>query len=109
MPKASYKPKQILTKEQVDTFLATVDRNEIWQDFDEKAGTLKILRSVNVPKAGELEIGETKTSQGRRTIHLPPSTSSGYGNGRNMPSASGASQNLWLRRSQCAQAPPTTG
>lgn len=60
MPKASYKPKQILTKEQVDTFLATVDRNEIWraffytelttglrqgkscglmwQDFDEKAG-----------------------------------------------------------------------
>ena len=46
----------------------------MWQDFDEKAGTLKILRSVNVPKAGELEIGETKTSQGRRTIRLPPST-----------------------------------
>ena len=96
VPKASYKPKQILTKEQMDTFLAAVDRNEIWrdffytelttglrrgeicglmwQDFDEKAGTLKILRSVNVPKAGELEIGETKTSQGRRTIRLPPST-----------------------------------
>ncbi len=46
----------------------------MWQDFDEKAGTLKVLRSVNVPKAGELEIGETKTSQGRRTIRLPPST-----------------------------------
>ena len=96
VPKANYKPKQILTKEQMDTFLAAVDRNEIWrdffytelttglrrgeicglmwQDFDEKAGTLKILRSVNVPKAGELEIGETKTSQGRRTIRLPPST-----------------------------------
>ena len=80
----------------MDIFLAAVDRNEIWrdffytelttglrrgeicglmwQDFDEKAGTLKILRSVNVPKAGELEIGETKTSQGRRTIRLPPST-----------------------------------
>ena len=96
VPKASYRPKQILTKEQMDTFLSAVDRNEIWrdffytelttglrrgeicglmwQDFDEKSGTLKILRSVNVPKAGELEIGETKTSQGRRTIHLPPST-----------------------------------
>ena len=96
VPKASYRPKQILTKEQMDTFLAAVDRNEIWrdffytelttglrrgeicglmwQDFDEKAGTLKVLRSVNVPKAGELEIGETKTSQGRRTIRLPPST-----------------------------------
>ena len=46
----------------------------MWQDFDEKAGMLKILRSVNVPKAGELEIGETKTSQGRLTIRLPPST-----------------------------------
>ncbi len=29
VPKASYKPKQILTKEQMDTFLAAVDRNEI--------------------------------------------------------------------------------
>ena len=96
VPKASYKPKQVLTREQMETFLTAVDRNEIWrdffytelttglrrgeicglmwQDFDEKAGTLKILRSVNVPKAGELEIGETKTSQGRRTIRLPPST-----------------------------------
>ena len=96
VPKANHRPKQILTKEQMDIFLAAVDRNEIWrdffytelttglrrgeicglmwQDFDEKAGTLKILRSVNVPKAGELEIGETKTSQGRRTIRLPPST-----------------------------------
>ena len=33
VPKASYKPKQILTKEQMDTFLAAVDRNEIWRDF----------------------------------------------------------------------------
>ena len=96
VPKANHRPKQILTKEQMDTFLAAVDRSEIWrdffytelttglrrgeicglmwQDFDETAGTLKILRSVNVPKAGELEIGETKTSQGRRTIRLPPST-----------------------------------
>ena len=96
VPKANHRPKQILTKEQMDIFLAAVDRNEIWrdffytelttglrrgeicglmwQDFDEKAGMLKILRSVNVPKAGELEIGETKTSQGRLTIRLPPST-----------------------------------
>ena len=32
VPKASYKPKQILTKEQMDTFLAA-DRNKIWRDF----------------------------------------------------------------------------
>lgn len=96
VPKASYKAKQILTREQMETFLAAVEQNEVWrdffytelttglrrgeicglmwQDFDETAGTLKISRSVNTPKAGVLEIGETKTSQGRRTIHLPPST-----------------------------------
>jgi integrase len=96
VPKAVSKPKQILSREQMDAFLEAVEqdlvwrdffytelttglrRGEIcglmWQDFDEKAGTLKILRSVNVPKRGELEIGETKTSRGRRTIHLPPST-----------------------------------
>ena len=33
VPKASYKPKQILTKEQMETFLAAVERNEIWRDF----------------------------------------------------------------------------
>ena len=98
VPKASYKPKQILTKEQMDTFLAA-DRNKIWrdffytelttglrrgeicglmwQDFDEKDGTLKVLRSVNVPKAGELEIGETKTSQGGGPSACRPAPSSG--------------------------------
>ena len=96
LPKSNYKPKQVLDREQMDSFLAAVDKNEIWRDFfytelttglrrgeicglmwrdfDENAGTLKILRSVNVPKRGEMEIGETKTERGRRTIRLPPST-----------------------------------
>ena len=96
VPKAVSKPKQILSREQMDAFLEAVEQDPVWrdffytelttglrrgeicglmwQDFDETAGTLKILRSVNVPKRGELEIGETKTSRGRRTIHLPPST-----------------------------------
>ena len=82
LPKNNYKPKQVLDREQIDAFLAAVDKNEVWRDFfytelttglrrgeicglmwrdfDETAGTLKILRSVNVPKRGELEIGETK-------------------------------------------------
>ena len=96
LPKSNYKPKQVLDREQMDAFLAAVDKNEIWRDFfytelttglrrgeicglmwrdfDENAGTLKILRSVNVPKRGEMEIGETKTERGRSTIRLPPST-----------------------------------
>lgn len=94
--KAVNKPKQILTRKQMDAFLEAVEQNGIWrdffytelttglhrgeicglmwQDFNERSGTLKIVRSVSAPKAGVLEIGETKTSQGRRTIRLPPST-----------------------------------
>ena len=96
LPKANPRPRQILTREQVQAFLAAVDGNEVWrdffytelttglrrgeicglmwQDFDERTGALKIVRSVNTPKAGLLEIGETKTDRGRRTIRLPPST-----------------------------------
>ena len=96
VPKASYKPKQILTKEQMDTFLAAVDRNEIWRDFfytelttglrrgeicglqwtdlDEADGTLKVRRSIHEEKGGKLTPWDTKTAAGTRTIILPPST-----------------------------------
>ena len=96
LPRKKAAPKQVLNNAQLERFMTAIQEDKVWhdffytelttglrrgeicglmwQDFDEKAGTLKILRSVNVPKAGELEIGETKTSQGRRTIRLPPST-----------------------------------
>ena len=95
-PSVPNAPKRVLTHDQLEKFLCAIQfdpiwhdffytelttglrRGEIcglmWRDFDENAGTLKILRSVNVPKRGELEIGETKTERGRRTIRLPPST-----------------------------------
>ena len=66
LPKADPRSKQILTQEQTQAFLAAVDGNEVWrdffyteltiglrrgeicglmwQDFDERAGTLKIVR-----------------------------------------------------------------
>ena len=95
-PKFIGAPMKVLTEAQLDTFMAAIEKDEfwhdffytavttglrrgeicglMWRDFDENAGTLKILRSVNVPKRGEMEIGETKTERGRRTIRLPPST-----------------------------------
>ena len=95
-PKITHKPMKILNEEQVNIFLEVTDQDPIWRDFfytelttglrrgeicglmwkdfDASTGTLKILRSVNAPKRGELEIGETKTERGRRTIRLPPST-----------------------------------
>ena len=33
LPKNSYKPKQVLDREQMDAFLAAVDKNETWRDF----------------------------------------------------------------------------
>ena len=96
VPKASYKPKQILTKEQMETFLAAVDRSEIWrdffytelttglrrgeicglmwQDFDEAHGTLTVRRTIHAEQGGRLTAGETKTGAGKRIITLPPST-----------------------------------
>ena len=96
LPKKKAVPKQILNDAQLERFMKVIQEDKIWhdffytelttglrrgeicglmwQDFDESAGTLKILRSVNAPKRGELEIGETKTSRGRRIIRLPPST-----------------------------------
>ena len=96
VPKPNYRPKQILNEEQLDTFLEAVEQDEVWrdffytelttglrrgeicglqwEDFDETAGTLKILRSVSSRKFGTLGIGETKTNKGRRTISLPDST-----------------------------------
>mgnify|MGYP002601832780 CR=1 FL=1 len=96
VPKASYRPKQILTKEQMDTFLSAVDRNEIWrdffytelttglrrgeicglmwQDFDEAHGTLTVRRTIHAERGGGLTAGETKTGAGKRIITLPPST-----------------------------------
>ena len=80
----------------MDTFLAAVDRNEIWRDFfytelttglrrgeicglmwsdfDEAHGTLSVRRTLHVQKGGRLVAGETKTGTGKRTITLPPST-----------------------------------
>ena len=45
-----------------------------WDDLDEQTGRLKVRRSIRVAPGGELEIGETKTEKGTRSILLPPST-----------------------------------
>ena len=96
VPKPNYRPKQILNEEQLDTFMAAIEQDEVWrdffftelttglrrgeicglrwEDFDEAEGTLKVNRSVSTRKAGNLEVGETKTNKGHRSISLPDST-----------------------------------
>ena len=94
-PKPNYKPKRILTGEELDAFRAVVEQDEVWWDFfqtelmtglrrgeicglqwgdfDEEAGTLKVCRTLHSQRKGEYTIGETKTNQGMRTIILPHS------------------------------------
>ena len=94
-PKPNYKPKRILTGEELDAFLAVVEQDEVWRDFfqtelmtglrrgeicglqwsdfDEEAGTLKVCRTLHSQRKGEYTVGETKTNQGMRTIILPHS------------------------------------
>ena len=96
VPKPNYRPKQILNEEQLDTFMAAIEQDEVWrdffftelttglrrgeicglrwEDFDEAEGTLKVNRSVSTRKVGSLEVGETKTNKGHRSISLPDST-----------------------------------
>ena len=94
-PKPNYKPKRILTRAELDAFLAVVEQDEVWRDFfqtelmtglrrgeicglqwsdfDGDAGTLKVCRTLHSQRKGEYTIGETKTNQGMRTIILPHS------------------------------------
>ena len=92
-PKPNYKPKRILTGEELDAFRAMVEQDEVWRDFfqtelmtglrrgeicglqwsdfDEEGGTLKVCRTLHSQRKGEYTIGETKTGKGMRTIILP--------------------------------------
>ena len=96
IPKKSRGELQVLNKEQLDRFIAEVDKDEIWRDFfytelttglrrgeicglkwrdfDEKRGTLSICRNATAKKGGGVSIGGTKTDTGNRLIYLPEST-----------------------------------
>ena len=93
-PKIHRKEKQVLTKDQLETFMKLIENDEAWydffytemltgmrageicgvrwEDFDEKNRTLRVARSVDFVNK-ELVIGETKTEDGKRTIYLPDS------------------------------------
>lgn len=95
VPKSNYKPMQVLSEQELDTFLQAVQNDDawrdffytelmtglrrgeicalMWRDFDAKAGTLKISRTLHSKGQGVYALGDTKTSQGNRTIILPES------------------------------------
>ena len=96
LPRKKAAPKQVLNNAQLERFMTAIQEDKVWhdffytelttglrrgeicglrwEDFDEAEGTLKVNRSVSTRKAGSLEVGETKTNKGRRTISLPDST-----------------------------------
>lgn len=95
-PKMTNRSKGILNNEQLDTLMEAIAKDELWhdffytelttglrrgelcglkwEDFDSKAGTLKICRTIRIEKGGKLTAGDTKTYAGKRTILLPHST-----------------------------------
>ena len=96
IPKANHAPKKILNNSQLDTFMQAIEAEPMWYDFfyteittglrlgeicglqwedlNEETGRLSVRRSVSRASGGGLQIGETKTETGKRTILLPPST-----------------------------------
>lgn len=95
-PKFSYKGKKVLTDEQLEKFMGTIQRDSVWcdffytelttglrrgeicglkwEDFDEAKGALRIRRTIHEEKGGKLTAWDTKTAAGTRTINLAPST-----------------------------------
>ena len=95
-PRFNYKSKKVLTDEQLEKFMETIQRDSIWydffyterttglrrgeicglkwEDFDEVHGTLEIRRTIHEERGGKLTTWDTKTAAGTRTIHLPSST-----------------------------------
>ena len=93
-PKIYRNEKQVLTKDQLETFMKLIEGDEEWydffyteiitgmrqgeicglrwEDFDRKKRTLRVERSVDFVNK-ELVVGETKTEDGKRTIYLPDS------------------------------------
>ena len=93
-PKIQRKEKQVLTKDQLETFMKMIEGDEVWydffyteiitglrqgeicglrwEDFDSEKRTLRVARSIDFINK-ELVVGETKTEDGRRTIYLPDS------------------------------------
>ena len=100
VPKSNYKPMQVLSEQELDTFLQAVQKDDIWRDFfytelmtglrrgeicalmwrdfDAKAGTLGISRTLHSKGQGVYALGDTKTSQGNRTIILPESVAAPF-------------------------------
>ena len=96
IPKCNYPTKKILNEEQLDAFMDAIRNEPLWYDFfyteittglrlgeicglkwndlDKTTGKLKVQRSIRKATGGVLEIGETKTEKGTRSILLPPST-----------------------------------
>ena len=92
-PKPNYKPKRILTGEELDAFLAVVEQDEVWRDFFQtelmtglrrgelmalqwddlnfKTGVLNVNKQVYDVR-GQLQISTPKTKNSVRKIVLPP-------------------------------------
>ncbi len=96
IPKLNKPPMKILNEEQLDRFMEAIRAEPLWYDFfyteittglrrgeicglkwcdlDETNGTLKVCRSIHTAPGGLLQVGQTKTEKGLRTILLPAST-----------------------------------
>ena len=95
VPKSIKKEMQVLTDEQLNTFMKLIETEEHWHDFfytelttglrrgeicglkwidfDADTGKLNVNRSIEV-KNGIVTEGETKTGKGKRSFYLPVST-----------------------------------
>lgn len=110
-PKIIRQPMKILNEEQLDTFMGAIEADPIWHDFfytelttglrlgeicglmwtdfDGKAGTLQISRTLHKERAGGWWPGTPKPMPGRGRSSCPTAQRSCYRSGRKLPSPPG--------------------
>ena len=85
VPKANHRPKQILTKEQIDTFLAAVDQMSEWAFHDACTGCNPVYPTIGELKAcylrafyGNEKFMEKYGDVLEVEVHLPAETHAAY-------------------------------
>jgi len=96
LPKLERTSKRVLTDKELDDFMDNIKADPFWhdffytelttglrrgefcglqwKDFDGETGTLRVSHTLHRRPGGGLELGETKTRAGKRSILLPQST-----------------------------------
>ena len=131
VPKPNYRPKQILNEEQLDTFMAAIEQDEVWRDFFFTELTTGLRRGEicgldgrtstrrREPSKSTAPSAPARQAAWRSEKPKPTRATGAYPAGQHGPAATGAEENCHqrldispipcIRRKQSILVMPTIG